>query len=71
MLNRVPQAVAHALGLFHGIQTLAEAVITQSLRLLEHHHHHMQWHHGPVSTPDAPESILVAFPFQVLDHVQI
>ena len=27
MLNRVPQAVAHVLGLFHGIHSLAEAVI--------------------------------------------
>ena len=32
MLNRVPQAVAHVLGLFHGIHSLAEAVINSPFR---------------------------------------
>ena len=32
MLNRVPQAVAHVLGLFHGIHSLAEAVIDSPFR---------------------------------------
>ncbi len=32
MLNRVPQAAAQGLGLFHGIHSLAEAVINSPFR---------------------------------------
>jgi len=32
MLNHVPQAAAHVLGLFHGIRSLAEAVINSPFR---------------------------------------